>query len=251
MQPLTEYCMRGHRQVEGWLQRGSLSILWSLLEAQRLHALAGDVAEIGVFHGKLFIALALSLTDEERAIAVDLFEMKRVPDFEQEFRSNLEQFSVPMDRVDIRRCASETIALSAAPEIFGSDVRLFSVDGSHEYAAVIHDLNLARACISRVGIIALDDLFSAWSPGVSEAAIDFLRHPDNRDIVPLAISAAHGPLITGASKLFMVHASQVDFYASELMRMNRQSFKTRASFCGVKTLVFDFTNGVKKRIEFR
>jgi len=243
--------MRGHQKVEGWLQRGSLSILWSLLEAQKLHAFSGDVAEIGVYHGKLFIALALSLTDGERAIAVDLFEMKRVPDFEQEFRSNLERFPIPMNRVDIRRCASDAIAVSAAPEIFGSNVRLFSVDGSHEYAAVIHDLNLARACISQVGIIALDDLFSAWSPGVSEAAIDFLRHPDNRDIVPLAIAAAHGPLITGAGKLFMAHASHVDLYSRELMRMNRRSFKTKASFCGFKTLVFDFTEGVRKLIEFR
>lgn len=251
MQPLTEYCLRGYRSVKGWLQRGSLSILWSLLEAQRLHEFRGDVAEIGVFHGKLFIALALSLAEDERAIALDLFEMPRIPDFEQRFRSNLERFGVLASRVDIRRCASSSLSTSEAPKVFGSNVRLFSVDGSHEYDAVAHDLALARACLSDAGIIALDDLFSAWSPGVSEAAIDFLRSPENKDIVPLAIAAANGPLVTGASKLFMVHASHLELYSKELMRMNGRCFKTRATFCGFKTRVFDFRKGVKKTVHFR
>lgn len=251
MQPLTEYCSRGHRSVQGWLQRGSMSILWSLLEAQKLHGLKGDVAEIGVFHGKLFVALALSLAEAERAIAVDLFEMPSIPDFERNFRANLERFAISTERVDVRRCASDSIPQSEAPAIFGSNVRLFSIDGSHEYDAVSHDLKLARACLSEVGIIALDDLFSAWSPGVSEAAMDFLRNPDNKDIVPLAISAAHGPLVTGASKLFMVRASQAELYSKELMRMNGRCFKTRVTFCGFKTLVFDFTKGVRKTIQFR
>lgn len=251
MQRLTEYCSRGHHSVQGWLQRGSMSILWSLLEAQKLRGLKGDVAEIGVFHGKLFIALALSLAEAERAIAVDLFEMPSAPDFEQSFRSNLERFAVSMERIDVRRRASDSISQSEAPAIFGSNVRLFSVDGSHEYDAAAHDLKLARACLSEGGIIALDDLFSAWSPGVSEAAMDFLRDPGNKDIVPLAISTANGPLVTGASKLFMVHASQAELYSKELMRMNGRCFKTRAKFCGSKTLVFDFTKGVRKAVQFR
>lgn len=250
MSALSNYCTKGFRNVRGWLQPGSLSILWSLLEAQKLHGIEGDVAEIGVFHGKLFVALALSLGEQERAVAVDIFEMPTVPDFEKEFRANLTQFAVPVERVEIHRRASDTVPLADGPAIFGSKVRLFSIDGSHEYDAVSHDLALARACLSEDGIIALDDLFSAWSPGVSEAAIDFLRDPASKEIVPLAISAADGPLSTGASKLFMVHASRLDFYAKELMRMNSACFKTRAGFCGAMPLIFDFAKGVRKKIQF-
>jgi hypothetical protein len=251
MTSLTEYCSKGYKSVQGWLQPGSMSVLWSLLEVQMLHRLGGDVAEIGVFHGKLFIALALSLGQQERAVAVDIFEMPTVPDFEGAFRSNLARFAVPLERVTIRRCASDSISPSDARAVFGPNVRFFSIDGSHEYDAVLHDLKLARSVVSKVGIIALDDLFSAWSPGVTEAAIDFLRDPGNKEIVPLAISAADGPLITGASKLFLVHASQFDTYAKELMRLNGACFKTRARFCNGKPLVFDFARGVKKVVQFR
>lgn len=250
MTSLTEYCSKDYQSVKGWLQSGSMSILWSLLEVQTLHGVSGDVAEIGVFHGKLFVALALSLRQQERAVAVDIFEMPTVPDFESKFRSTLARFAVPLERVSIHRRASDTISPSDAPTVFGSNVRFFSIDGSHEYDAVLHDLRLARSVMSKAGIIALDDLFSAWSPGVTEAAIDFLRDPASKEIVPLAISAADGPLITGASKLFLVHASRFDAYAKELMRLNGACFKTRARFCNGKPLVFDFARGVKKVVQF-
>lgn len=250
MTALTEYLLRGSRGVSGWLQPGSASVLWSLLEAQRLHGVSGDVAEIGGYHGKLFLALALSLREKERATAVDIFEMPGVPDFEDKFRSNLTRFPAPLERLHVHRRASDTITPAEAPAIFGANVRLFSIDGSHEYDAVAHDLTLARACLSDAGIIALDDLFSAWSPGVTEAAFDFLRDPASKDIVPLAISASHGPLTTGAGKLFLARRSEFDRYAKELMRMNRGSFKTKAKFCGGMPLVFDFEKGVKKTIQF-
>ena len=72
---LLDYCATGQHGIEGWLQQDALLLTLALHRQQRAAGIAGGVAEIGVHHGKFFVALALLCEGEdERAVAVDVFD---------------------------------------------------------------------------------------------------------------------------------------------------------------------------------
>src|ERR1700681_1499001 len=63
-----------YRAVPGWLSEGATSALIAFGQWQQENDCLGDVAEIGVHHGKLFILLANLRRQDERAFAVDIFD---------------------------------------------------------------------------------------------------------------------------------------------------------------------------------
>src|SRR6516164_11400793 len=65
---------KSHHTVTGWLNEGAISTVIAFAKWQEENNVFGDVAEIGVHHGKLFILLADLRRDHERAFAVDVFE---------------------------------------------------------------------------------------------------------------------------------------------------------------------------------
>ena len=65
--------MQNMAQVEGWLNDITAKMIYQLLRYQTEAGLRGNVLEIGVHHGRLFLLLALSVAREEHAVAVDLF----------------------------------------------------------------------------------------------------------------------------------------------------------------------------------
>jgi predicted O-methyltransferase YrrM len=163
--------------VTGYLQSGAISLFLSAFELQDAFAVTGDVAEIGTFEGKTLLLLAHALNEGERMIGVDRFGLP--PGRDEVTRSaldaNLSRFGY-QDVTDIITGDSQTFT----PESFrahlaGSKVRLFSVDGHHAKASVLHDLALAESVLAPGGIVAADDLFNPWYPGVTEALYDFCR----------------------------------------------------------------------------
>ncbi len=70
---LWDYATSGVGKVHGWLLQGSIVLVWSVLEVQEAFGERGDVAEIGVFKGKLFILLCHGLGLDEQAVAIDSF----------------------------------------------------------------------------------------------------------------------------------------------------------------------------------
>ena len=173
--PIAAYCLRGHESVAGWLQPGATSLIWSLIEVQKHERISGDIAEIGVWHGKLFILLSLSLAGSERARAVDPFDMPGYPNFIAAFQHNLAQFEIPPEKVVTHQMKSEQIPLGQASSFLGGRVRLISLDGDHRRASIVHDLRLSKEVLSDFGVVIVDDIFSAWAPSVTEGIIDFLR----------------------------------------------------------------------------
>jgi len=144
----------------------------------------GDIAEIGVWHGKLFILLSLSLAPSEKATAVDPFNMPGYPNFIAAFGRNLAQFEIPLEKVVTHQMKSEQIPLGRASSFLGGSVRLASLDGEHRRASIVHDLRLSKEVLSDFGVVIVDDIFSTWAPSVTEGIIDFLRQ-DAGDLVPL------------------------------------------------------------------
>ena len=75
-QQLEQYLFEGSRHVDGYLQSGSASVIWSIFDIQDELNITGNIAEIGAFHGKLFILLCHSLRSGERGFAIDAFDTK-------------------------------------------------------------------------------------------------------------------------------------------------------------------------------
>ncbi len=244
--PIAAYCLRGHESVAGWLQPGATSLIWSLIEVQKHEQISGDVAEIGVWHGKLFILLSLSLAPSEKANAVDPFEMPGYPNFIAAFQRTLAQFEIPPDKVVTHQMRSEHIPLGRASSFLGERVRFISLDGEHRRVSIVHDLRLAKEVLSDFGVIVVDDIFSAWAPSVTEGIIDFLRQ-DAGDIVPFALAASDGPLTTGCAKVFLCKESAKSFYTDYLRRLNGGNLEMTTDFCDHSILVFDFEKGVEKK----
>src|SRR6267143_1685820 len=71
---LLAYRDTGLAQVQGWCQAETMSILAELGALQDEAGVSGGSGEIGVFHGKLLIALHLLRSPGTRTLAIDLFE---------------------------------------------------------------------------------------------------------------------------------------------------------------------------------
>jgi hypothetical protein len=112
----------------------------------------------------------------------------------------------------------------------------------------MHDLALADECLSRQGIVAVDDFFNPWCADLSEGVFEFLRH--NRNLIPVALVDSSGPRMTGAPKLFLVRSDSVEMYREVLTELNGRNLKTSVMLCGSQTLIFDFTKGVRKKIVY-
>ena len=149
------YLEQESQDVDGYLQSGSASLIWSLFEIQEELDICGNVAEIGVYHGKLFIYMCLKLNKAERAFAIDVFDtdpaIQGIRTIEDKLRfnvknleSNLTKFGLGMDHVTILVKNSHKLNEIELLSLLGNDqVRMFSVDGNHSKEGVRHDLNLA------------------------------------------------------------------------------------------------------------
>jgi hypothetical protein len=201
---LLAYCGGGQHGVQGWLQDDALLLTLLLHGQQRAAGFGGGVAEIGVHHGRYFIALALMGDGPgERALAVDVFEDQHLnPDGSGHgdraaFEANLAAWGLAGRPVVLQR-DSLTLTPEAVRALVGPPgVRLFSVDGSHTLGHAAHDLRLAAACLAPGGVVMLDDFFHRDWPGVTEAAV-LLLHGENPPLAPLAICGGKLALVAAA-----------------------------------------------------
>ena len=230
---LERYALREIDHVSGMLQTGAVSVLLSLFELQDAFGIAGNVAEIGVHRGKTLILLALTLKLGERAIAIDIFGNPPGSD-----GATLESLEANLARFGCAECCETMVAdthslqgTDFADRLGASSVRLFSVDGDHSKAAVLHDLSLAEAVLAPGGVIVADDLFNPWYPTVTEAFYDFFCG-SHGDLEPIALVAANGPVETGAGKLLMARASMAGRYKAGLKLLNQPDLKHCDPFAG-------------------
>ena len=165
---LSGYLELGIRTVEGWLSPTTASMIANLLIEQRRAGLHGDVCEIGVHHGRLFLVLANATASAERAVAVDVFgdQQKNVDASgsgdRAVFERNLATFA-PRATVEIMEESSLDLHRTGFPS---RRFRFVSIDGGHTAATVENDLRLAEQTLIKGGIVALDDILSSHWTGV-------------------------------------------------------------------------------------
>lgn len=144
----------------------------------------GNLAEIGVHHGKLFFILALLRQAGERALAIDLFADDGLntgihAGRDRAFFDNGAKLGIALDEGEVWKTDSTTITPEAMRERIGM-LRMISVDGGHDYATVSSDLRLADAVLADDGVMVIHDFFGIGWPDVSVAAIHVLTEARER-----------------------------------------------------------------------
>jgi hypothetical protein len=210
----TEYVEGPMRDVEGWLEPGAITMLRALEDEQRVAGVLGAIAEIGVHHGCLFVAMALLARPGEALLALDLFEDQHLnrnwsgagerEAFRATVRANLPE-NAPVMEV---RADSTDVSGADLVAVAGGPLRLLSVDGGHTEEIVLHDLETADAAVAEGGIVLMDDFQNPLFPGAAVGASRFLVERRTRRLVPFA---------TGGDKLWLTTRGHAERYRRRLI----------------------------------
>ena len=170
-------------QIEGWLLPTTALAMIEALWAQERRGYAGDIAEIGVWQGKSFLALAAGARPGERLVAIDPFDAgdptAQRPDldvtpygagYKGAFLANLSRF-FPAVQPEIIEASSGALANDRSPL---GKLRFLSIDGGHSRAQTLIDLRIADACLTEQGLCWLDDVFNPAWPGVVSGLFAYL-----------------------------------------------------------------------------
>ena len=211
---------------------------WAAIDAigrwQVEAGIKGNLAEIGVHHGKLYFILALLRQAGERALAIDLFKDDGLntgihAGRDKAFFDNRDKLGIDLDEEEIWTVDTLTLTPEALHARIG-DVRLFSVDGGHAYANVVHDMRLAEAVLADDGVMIIHDFFGIGWPDVSVAAIHMLTEMKDR----------LQPFLITQYKLFVARPAAVERYRAMLAanpRLATAQMSDRAMFDNPITLL--------------
>jgi hypothetical protein len=175
------YIRRILHTVMGFLALTDAHVIQQILDDQRRREVRGNLCEVGVHHGRLFLLLALARQEGESALGIDLFEddegnrAGRHAGRDAALPGNAKRLGIPLAPSEIWKISSLEVTAEALLARAGGPLRFISIDGGHAYGHVHNDLNLARQCMTPNGVIALDDFCSQQFPEVTAAALDFLR----------------------------------------------------------------------------
>lgn len=168
------------RNIEGWIYPFTAMIILHLARFQTNEHINGNMAEIGVHHGKSFLPIYFALGAKEIAIAIDVFEDQQY-NFDKsgggdrkKFLNNIERYAGDCTRLRIiqKNSLEMTVADFTA---LGGELRLVSIDGSHTDAVTYSDLMLAAGALRTDGLIFLDDVYNELYPEVVWGLGRFLR----------------------------------------------------------------------------
>ncbi len=221
---INAYWRDGFPQVEGWVVKELLDDLKCIARAQDDAKFVGNMAEIGVFRGKLLIALAHLARDGERCVAIDIFEdqYKNIDDsgpgslallrenFERHAPDGCELVTIKADSLSMTLDQRVAIARDHGP------FRLFSIDGGHTVQHALNDLLTAQDMLADGGVVLLDDFFHRHWPGVTEAVGLFYSR-----YVPRV-----APFLHAHNKLFLTNYT----YHKHFLRYATEIFRERPHF---------------------
>ena len=209
---LAAYAKRGDA-IKGFFEPGLLRLYLQLDHVHESRDVRGALGEIGVYHGKSFVPLALLRRPDERCVAVDCFadqdanvdasgEGDRVA-FERNLAASLAACAPdPESREDtsdrwlrILEMDSTHLGIDPSPlraAVHDAPYRIFSVDGCHTAEATAADLAAAAAVIHPEGVVIVDDAFNPDWPGVMTGLFEWTR--GGGELAPFAV---------GYNKVFM------------------------------------------------
>ncbi|HDR9022683.1 class I SAM-dependent methyltransferase [Burkholderia vietnamiensis] len=193
----SRYLEQGMAEVQGWLTPCSASIIAHLSAHQLRLGLSGNVAEIGVHHGKLFILLANLIAPDEAAYAVDIFDdqhknVDRSGKGDRAiFEENVRKFATHAKVVVIQESSLDL----EGTDFTSTSFRMISVDGGHTGPITCSDLHLSEKQLVDGGIVVLDDILNPDWTGVITGLVKYFS--EGGALIPFALSANKLYLTTG------------------------------------------------------
>lgn len=173
---LDDYWETGYREVEGWLDNRVRLPIAEIGRAQEAAGVAGGILEIGVHHGRFFLALATQTRPGEVCVAIDVFEEQGLnidhsgQGSRASFDANVARYIGDSRQVHVIQ--GDSLALNAKDKLdlltaFGA-FRLISVDGGHMAEHVYNDMLFAMDVMASGGVVIVDDYYNSHWPGVHE-----------------------------------------------------------------------------------
>jgi len=205
MDPFTTYMNCNFDNIEGWPGvKESVLFLDVMRDWFGKYNDKGGACEIGLHHGKYFIALH-NLLSPCSSLGIDVFEdQSRNIDYSgcgslEICRDNIKSFASNPERIDLMAMDSLAIGPRDVGDILEKygNFSIFSIDGGHTPLHAAVDFVTASQLTSQTGIIAIDDLFHPDWPGVTEGLYIALGRK----------SSPFVPLFITRKKAFLCHAS--------------------------------------------
>lgn len=191
------------KHIDGWLHDSVMDYVKQIDEIQKELKVKGNIAEIGVHHGKFFIPLA-QLNKEGINIAADLFENQE-ENISQSGKGDSNAFFKNCKDFEIKNVLSikeNSLNLTAEDFVINQEqIRIFSVDGGHFTKEVLNDLDIAIHSLALGGVIIVDDFQHPGWDDVFSATLKYLF--DNKSVVPF---------LMGGNKLFLVGSTYLEYY---------------------------------------
>lgn len=210
---IDHYLADGYEQVLGMSSRFAAAICGHLIQRQSALGISGDVVEIGTFEGRFFIAMALGLAADEKALGIDVFDWPDAGVLDR-FLANCETHRLLRDRFTAWKANSSLISVAELRDtLANSKPRFFHIDGDHSYQSLSNDLALADALLHPQGIICIDDMLHPGYPMLVTAVLDYLnRAPEMR-----LMCIIDREDIVAAAKFLICEAGAVALYQADLL----------------------------------
>lgn len=180
---LDEYVNHGFQNVEGWVDVQLIPVLKDLNAIQTWLAVRGGALEIGVHHGRFFIALnGMVEPNEGPSFAIDLFEDQAL-NIDQSGHGNSGKFAENLKLYDRHAGANVTVIRGDSTRLRHRDLsgfqadppKVISIDGGHTVEHTLSDLMFAEAIVHDKGAVILDDILHPYWIGVFEGAVTYLQ----------------------------------------------------------------------------
>ena len=173
------------RDIPGWFTLDDCSHFALALRMQDALAVAGDLLEIGSYHGRSAAVLARHVRPGQRLIVCDAFQHETEDPYDhrptpQRLRANVRRVNPTLDdaQLEIFEGYSHDLRLDE-----GTRLRFAHVDGGHGREIVLGDLERLSPHVVRGGILVLDDVGHPSWPGVSAALAEFVARSDEFRVV--------------------------------------------------------------------
>lgn len=154
------------------------------------HQINGSVVEVGVHHGKFYLALDQARRDGERGFALDVFDSQGL-NIDKSGKGSLHLFEQHLGRVSRQPNATRVVAgdstrLAHSPRVreLLSPCRIFSLDGGHTAGHTASDLRFAESVLTNGGVVLVDDVMNPEWPGVFQGVSAYMA--SSPSLVPFA-----------------------------------------------------------------
>lgn len=217
-----EFIDKVTRNIDGWLIDCAALLTQRLLGFQRDHHLLGPLLEIGVYRGKyLSILLQSALQTTDRVFGIDTFHIVPKEELLQNIRS-----LIPggIDLLDVIEGKSTDCDAATLLRTMRGKPRFISVDGSHSYADVLHDLQLADRMLVEHGIVAVDDFLNPLTIEVNRAANAFM---ESKPHLAAFAFVTNKLFLARPSRAAQYHDIVEDFLQRDGITPQGETFRTR------------------------